>query len=89
MRISQKKNCNRCKAFAGDYCELGYTFKKYAYDTHGFTMFGVPDAPCPKPLSFGDYMFATKYYANKSFNNRQAQTAAPNLPGWPGFPPPL
>lgn len=50
MRLSQKKNCNGCKA--GYYesrpfcqrCELGYDVKSEKYT-------GIPQEPCYKPLT--------------------------------------
>ena len=46
-------------------CELGYSAKWLSYDEHGFTVFGEPQEPCPKPLTNKDYFFADKYYRKK------------------------
>lgn len=61
---TQKKNCRRC--IAGKHsnyeCDLGYKREVKSYDEYGFTKFGIPLEPCPKPLTSSDYIFAKKWY---------------------------
>lgn len=64
---SLKRNCKRCKAFTlscggtGE-CSLGYKLKTYSFDVHGFSACGEPQEPCPKPITYGDYIYADKHY---------------------------
>lgn len=63
----QKKNCNRCKALlrsSGELvkCRLGYKLQMFSFDEHGFTAQGEPLEPCPKPLTYSDYLHAEKHH---------------------------
>jgi len=59
MKLSQKKNCNGCKA--GFYrsqpfqqaCDLGYKVESKSFE-------GIPQEPCYKPLTNNKYMEARK-----------------------------
>lgn len=62
-----KKSCNRCFAGKHEHCELGFKASWMAYDEYGFTKFGVPQEPCPKPLTISDLIFARKWYKKKSY----------------------
>lgn len=57
---TQKKNCNRCIAdkHSNYECDLGYKREVKSYDEYGFTKFGIPLEPCPKPKTNSDYIFA-------------------------------
>lgn len=64
---SQKKNCNRCKAILRSdseqvKCRLGYALNLFSLDEHGFSAWGEPLEPCPKPLTYSDYLHADKHY---------------------------
>lgn len=61
-----KKNCNRCAAGRHNRCELGYLAIWKAYDDHGFTVFGTPQEPCPKPRTNADFLYANKWYRKRS-----------------------
>lgn len=54
MRISQKKNCTKCRALNDDeFCTLGF-------DNHDRIKWGCllrPTEPCPKPLTKKDLAF--------------------------------
>lgn len=43
-------------------CALGYSVKWFAFDEHGFTVHGIPQEPCPKPLTQADYLYAREWY---------------------------
>lgn len=59
MKISQKKNCNRCKARVVDICKFGYKIlRKTKLDPwYGFAITTEvrPYEPCPKPLTFEQF----------------------------------
>ena len=59
INISQKKTCNGCRAYCGTvstpYCELGYPIDLKAFDALGFTQFGIPKVPCPKPRNYSQF----------------------------------
>lgn len=74
---TQKKNCRRC--IAGKHsnyeCDLGYKREVKSYDEYGFTKFGIPLEPCPKPKTTSDYIFAKKWYLKvKNMNNPENLT---------------
>lgn len=81
MLLSQKKTCNRCKAFNKDNdpnrfiaCGLGYTIQAMAYDPYGFTSFGVPMEPCPKPMTYSDLIYAEKWYRARELRKSMIST---------------
>jgi hypothetical protein len=47
MKLSQKRTCNRCRAFNMYTCDLHYRTEMSSGGN-----FLVPKEPCPKPLSF-------------------------------------
>lgn len=59
---TQKKTCKGCCAGKHHKCELGYRVEWKAYDEYGFTVFGVPLEPCPKPLTISDAIYAQQWY---------------------------
>ena len=52
MVISQKQNCNRCRAVEAGGCALGYPCKE-----------NIPAAPCPKPLTLKELEAAELFRA--------------------------
>lgn len=67
MEIKQRKVCGSCKCLRIDrsmlFCELGYEFKpKRVFDIE---VNGVPQEPCPKPLTNGDYYRALNNYKKR------------------------
>ena len=63
----QKKNCKRCKAVLHNSnghieCRLGYELSMFSFDEHGLGSWGEPLEPCPKPLTYSDYLHADKHY---------------------------
>ena len=68
-----KKNCNRCAAGRHNRCELGYLAIWEAYDDHGFTVFGTPQEPCPKPRTNADFLYANKWYRKAQLTRHLAE----------------
>ena len=63
MKLSQKKTCNKCKAFyvhtghPNPECSLGYKIITEGY---------IPAEPCPKPITNREYIVAIDYYKKTS-----------------------
>lgn len=58
MIVSQKRNCNNCRALEESQlgairCGLGYNIKVKLY--HGAAYGAIPLQPCPKPTILDDY----------------------------------
>lgn len=62
---TQKKNCNKCKAYRpnnfDDRCRLGYEVVLLSLDDYGFMGHGVPQEPCPKPVTYSDYLWSSSH----------------------------
>ncbi len=56
MQLSQKRTCNKCRAYDGIFtpCELGYKIQVY-WDIN---LFCRPLEPCYKPLTRAELKFA-------------------------------
>lgn len=61
MKLSQKKNCRNCRAYFTDRCYLGYNKFNKSFDEYGFTIYGVPQEPCLKPLTNKQLIEALNY----------------------------
>ncbi len=73
VKISQKKNCNGCRALSttgrfGIHCELGYDIKKGVLLVGGFHFSKVEKIlePCPKPMNYTDFIYAMDHFRKKS-----------------------
>lgn len=61
---TKKRTCNRCRA--GDkFCELGYESEWTYYEEIPLFAFGKPLEPCPKPVTYSNYLYALKWYNKK------------------------
>lgn len=58
---SKKRTCKRCKA-GNSCCELGYKSEWTYYEEVPLFSFGQPLEPCPKPLTYSEFLFALKWY---------------------------
>lgn len=62
LKISQKKNCNGCRALDGIYlnssCLLGYKVETFEKNRHFGIYESRPLEPCPKPLRIEDYLLS-------------------------------
>lgn len=66
MELRKRKKCGSCRCFKGGSqatCELRFTVKQ---DTNVFRVVvnGLPQEPCPKPLTVSDYVEALTNYKN-------------------------
>lgn len=66
IELKQRKKCGSCRCFKGGVmatCELRFTVKQ---DTNVFRVVvnGLPQEPCPKPLTASDYIESLKHYSN-------------------------
>ena len=60
---TMKRTCKRCKAGTASMCDLGYnSYWWYYEDMAPWIAFGIPKEPCPKPLTYSDYLYAHKWY---------------------------
>jgi len=69
MKISQKKNCNNCRAVKltrGDdiLCGLGYKLEYTVINVAGFSIPRVSKIlePCPKPKTYSELFYAKDNY---------------------------
>jgi len=69
MKLSQKKNCEGCKAYKGIglgrvTCELKYKTEKEILNVAGYSMERVVRIlePCPKPKNYKDFFYAMEHY---------------------------
>lgn len=63
--MRQKKNCDRCRAFETryPYCTLGYLVKPEK--ALGTIVGGLPQEPCPKPITYKQWGEAEHKYTQK------------------------
>ena len=65
---TKKKTCHGCRAYNGmnihsenNVCDLGYDVTyETSKDEHFITL--IPKEKCPKPLTYGDFLYANKWY---------------------------
>jgi len=66
MNLSQKKNCNSCRALLGTgahefECLLGFSLRSEAVGTSYIPFYNLyPNEPCYKPKTYGQYIEARK-----------------------------
>lgn len=68
MKFRMKKSCWGCRANTAsvetntpDHCELGYPIAWLGCEAPNRHI-SIPLSPCPKPKTYKDYFYATKWY---------------------------